>query len=479
MANRPKVFVTDDKFPDVIAALAARGWRRYPHLSFPKFDLKWSNYSKIAWKRVASHQIVNHFQNVTLFSQKDELAARLYRLPGEKVDGFYPRTFDMAVEAMRDVLRAWFLYYRAIGVVKAAVGEHVNAVDEELVLLALSFLERIVENDAFYISLRRSCANMSALAVHDPIWMKMLRTPSATTGTTHCSPDTVDKCCQLLRELQERDPHVNTHVNTGMGDIWICKPSNLSQGRGIQVMTSLEDILALQDTDPNTNESTGKEDENQDNDDQRASIAGRKVSWVVQKYVERPLLLQDGRKFDVRQWVLITSLEPLQVYWYHECYLRFCSSPFTLDVDQLSDQFVHLSNYSVQKNAKSQRKAFSPMWTSSQFQQHLRDQHGRDVWNDDIIPQMQHATRVAIQAVLPELRQVGRGFEWLGIDFLVDSLHRVWLLEVNVTPDVSHSTEVTAALVPPATQDTLEIVLDGEASSENRWILMKGAEVRR
>jgi D-alanine-D-alanine ligase-like ATP-grasp enzyme len=48
-----------------------------------------------------------------------------------------------------------------------------------------------------------------------------------------------------------------------------------------------------------------------------------------------------------------------------------------------------------------------------------------------------------------------RGFEWLGFDFLVDENHRVWLLEVNVSPDVSHSTAVTAGLAPQATADAL------------------------
>uniref|UniRef100_K3W523 Tubulin--tyrosine ligase-like protein 9 n=1 Tax=Globisporangium ultimum (strain ATCC 200006 / CBS 805.95 / DAOM BR144) TaxID=431595 RepID=K3W523_GLOUD len=97
----------------------------------------------------------------------------------------------------------------------------------------------------------------------------------------------------------------------------------------------------------------------------------------------------------------------------------------------------------------------------------LINEHGRDVWNESIVPQMHHAIRVAIQSTVSKLTNVGRGFEWLGLDFLLDENYCVWLLEVNVSPDVSHSTDVTANLVPKATEDLLE---HGIASPENGWI---------
>tara|TARA_B100000780_G_scaffold275303_2_gene241700 strand:- start:509 stop:826 length:318 start_codon:yes stop_codon:yes gene_type:complete len=71
--------------------------------------------------------------------------------------------------------------------------------------------------------------------------------------------------------------------------------------------------------------------------------------WVVQKYLERPMLLW-GRKFDIRIWVLVTS--DFEIMIYKQGYLRTSSSTFTTDKqrNEKDAAFVHLTNYCMQKH---------------------------------------------------------------------------------------------------------------------------------
>lgn len=69
-----------------------------------------------------------------------------------------------------------------------------------------------------------------------------------------------------------------------------------------------------------------------------------------QRYIHNPMLI-DGRKFDLRLYVLVTSMEPLRVYLFEEGLVRFSTKRYSLR--NLRSRFTHLTNYSINKKSGS------------------------------------------------------------------------------------------------------------------------------
>jgi hypothetical protein len=89
----------------------------------------------------------------------------------------------------------------------------------------------------------------------------------------------------------------------GSSASFIVKPDDGAQGDGIFIAPSYKDLLSrLRTVTPNS-------------------------EVVVQKYIEHPMLL-DGLKFDLRVYVFIASLQPLEVWVCREGLARFCTEPY-------------------------------------------------------------------------------------------------------------------------------------------------------
>jgi hypothetical protein len=118
------------------------------------------------------------------------------------------------------------------------------------------------------------------------------------------------------RDESEREEFLSACVGNQQ-KIWILKPSDGTKGHSIRIMTSPEEILEFIDT-----QMTGS------------------IAWVVQRYLERPLLIPRGmRKFDIRLWVLLDS--SYQIHVYRQGVLRVTAKSY--EADNWSDLHTHLS----------------------------------------------------------------------------------------------------------------------------------------
>lgn len=101
---------------------------------------------------------------------------------------------------------------------------------------------------------------------------------------------------------------------------FIVKPDSGCQGRGIFLTQDLERVAAME-------------------------------SQVAQVYVRKPLLIE-GFKFDLRLYVLVTSVIPLRVYAFKDGLARFCTEEYIRPAsDNLGERCMHLTNYAVNKGS--------------------------------------------------------------------------------------------------------------------------------
>jgi hypothetical protein len=285
----------------------------------------------------------------------------------------------------------------------------------------------------------------------------------------------------ILEEIQLDLISSNLCDSYSQKNIWLIKPVGLSCGEKICVEENFSKILEIIAVEMN-------------------------YKCVVQKYIERPLLVRNNQKFDIRQWVLVTSINPFVIYGFSECYLRLSGQQYTLDSSQLSNVYVHLCNNAIQRTAtefQSDEKIeilnepegnfYHPlMMTQTEFSKNLfsyavkldhtilRTLDIADTLSEinafDVIirNQMKNIASCSISSVRDKLEKVGRGYEWLGFDFMVTDQLQVKLLEINTSPDTSYSTPITEFLVKHATKDLLDMILIENLTTTSDIIACKG-----
>ncbi|KAJ1349578.1 hypothetical protein KIN20_005169 [Parelaphostrongylus tenuis] len=188
-----------------------------------------------------------------------------------------------------------------------------------------------------------------------------------------------------------------------------------------------------------------------------------KTQLIAQHYADRPLTI-NGAKFDLRLYVYVPSLEPLRIYIYNEGLVRFASVPYSRCVSTVSNKYMHLTNYSINKLAEQDGVSDSPVakWRLSELWQFFKNE---GISSDKVRERMEDVVVKAFIACEKSIRDhmarhVQHGFichELFGVDILLDEDLKPWLLEVNISPSLHSGTALDISVKAPLAKDVLNM----------------------
>ena len=218
-------------------------------------------------------------------------------------------------------------------------------------------------------------------------------------------------------------------------NLWLVKPPDSDQGRGIYLMEKPEDVCS---------------------------------NCIVNRYIANPHLL-NKKKYDLRVYVLITSFNPLIVYVYDDGLVRLCVDDYTISLESLKNLYIHLTNTSL--NDKSEKfkinndpdAEYGNTWTIKTLRRHFENE-GFDF--DEIMEGIQDFTvKTTITMLESEINaQIRNGitdnnlFGLFGIDVLIDNHLKPWLIEFNAFPSFISYTRVDSVIKSKLLVDTNNIL---------------------
>lgn len=422
-------------------------------------DAEVSEAPTVLWNRVArgafdskklfvglnSSTFVNQFEGHEQLTSKNGLAQTLANHSTAR--GYFPKTFDMDQKDQRDAFIVDFRRYAALNIVRQHLalsdkldpGGYECSVDMlQAAMMTLMQWKTSVDSGG---DLHRD--------IPDSSWQQLLRYSELSPAQLRSGgrpgfeaddlewgvfpADKMAALAKLVRDVEAANPQAHLQFDS---NAWILKPHSSSMGEGIWCMRSMPAIL---------------------------QHCERFMHCVVQKYVEQPLLLSGGRKFDFRQWVLVKSFEPLEVFLFSEPYCRQCLKPYDLlDLDNIQS---HLSNWHKNLNGED------CILSLDQFKEQLKALSGEAItWEKDHLPQVK---RIVLDVLGSAKKVVQRpeSFHLYGFDFMLDAKHRLWLIEVNAYPgcDSARNFPFLRKMVRRMTRRMLDIVCLGNREPDGQY----------
>lgn len=188
---------------------------------------------------------------------------------------------------------------------------------------------------------------------------------------------------------------------------------------------------------------------------------------IVQKYLSSPFLI-NGIKFDLRIYVYVTSFYPLRIYVYKEGLVRFASVMYSSCPRTVSDRYMHLTNYSVNRKSvtytanEDVNACKGHKWSLKALWGYLTEKgHNTTViWNSivDIVIKTIISCETTVSTLTRlNLKNANSTHELFGFDIILDSNLKPWLLEVNISPSLQSTSKLDASIKGQMCKDLLNL----------------------
>ena len=221
-----------------------------------------------------------------------------------------------------------------------------------------------------------------------------------------------------------------------INNLWLVKPINGRNGGNISFFKSLNKIILKE--------------------------------FVISKYIANISLIK-GKKYDLRLYVLVSSLKPLKIYLYKEGLVRIATELYYLNKSYLENRFIHLTNVAINKFSKHFIKPTksndenSSTWNIFMYKKFLRN--NRIKWNkmkEDIKDIIIKSIISVYQNLTEENEQKNLDdknfYNMLGFDILINNKFKPILLEINRRPSMIYLNNLDKKIKINLMTDTLNLV---------------------
>lgn len=313
-----------------------------------------------------------------------------------------------------------------------------------------------------------------------------------------------DLNASMARNVEQKEPATK--------EWWILKPGMSDGGNGIRLFSSLEELQDIfegwdEDSDfvPESDEDDDEDEEDSDlteeedkveedanrqdehsNDDEGGAMTSQLRHFIVQPYIDRPLLLASmgNRKFHIRAYVL--AVGALRVYIYREMLALFAarrySPPWNIEDINEGGLASQLTNTCFQDES-TRESSVRRFWA-------LQDDAIPSGWQEKVFSQICEVTGEVFEAAAREqmvhFQTLPNAFEVFGVDFLVDERLNVWLLELNAYPDFKQTgqglqDQVVGGLMEAVAKVAIVPFFDrsGKSSGNDQMALVRSIELGR